>query len=358
MLNLPTFVKNRRLYNAVLPPAGPAWAGSLMGTSVTATLLELHGFGTAATIMLIIAALVAGTITVGWLAYRSPGFTPGVMPAWAMVSMGFVSLGSATTRVLGGSAGDTVWWFHFGCCVIGGALGLTTCLIYLRLILTRRAGQPSFSWGIPMVTPMVTSTAGMQVHGWLASINAPTGYTTFILWLSIGAFILSLSIAPAVFARVYYFYFGRHVQRTTQNRLEPMAAPTTWIPLGVAGQSTASSQLLGEASGWITPVIFYGFFMLVVAIPIGLIALVVHYQAALRGISYSPTWWASTFPVGTLSLGTYSLALTTGFHWLDSLSLFLLVILLIHVGVATVGGTIAVVKKVGRALLAVAGGSR
>lgn len=355
---LPTFVRNRRRYAAVLPPAGPAWAGSLMGTASTASLLGLHGFDAAAGAMLAIAVAVAVIITMGWLVYRSPGFTPQVMPAWAMVSMGVVSMGTAAITVLDEQLYEAVWWFHFGCCVIGGALGLITCLVYLRLLLTGRAGSPTFSWGLPLVTPMVTATAGMRVHGWLSSSNVGHGYTTFIWWLSLGAFLLSLLLAPVVFARVYYFYFGPKTHRSAQNSLAPMAAPTMWIPLGIVGQSMACAQLLSAASGPEWPGIAYGFVMCVVAVPVGLLAVVVHYQAALRGISYSPTWWASTFPVSTLSLGTWWLSVTTGLEWLNGVSLFLLVILLFHAGVATLGGTIALMRKMGRRLRAVTGGRR
>lgn len=330
-----------------------------MGSSITAAMLYLHGFHLAAGILLVIAATVAVIITVGWLVFHSPGFTRGVMPAWAMVSMGFVSLGSASSRILGDTPDHWVWWFLFGCCVFGGVLGLVTCVVYLPMILRGQAGAPSFTWGLPLVTPMVTSTAGMQVHSWLLTTTGPSGYTTFIFWLSCGAFTLSILLAPAVFARVYYFYFGPHTRDSSfQNRLEPMAAPTTWIPIGVAGQSMASAQALGQASGWMSAAITYGFTMLVIAVPIGMIALVVHYQAALRGISYSPTWWASTFPVGTLCLGTLSLSASTGMPWLGSLSLFLLLILLLHAGIATTGGTIALVQKVARALASVTGGRR
>ncbi|WP_290277269.1 TDT family transporter [Corynebacterium faecale] len=357
-LTLPTFVKNRRRYTAVLPPAGPAWAGSLMGTASTASLLGLHGFDTAAGAMLAIAIAVTVIITVGWLVYRTPGFTPQVMPAWAMVSMGVVSMGTAVITVLDEQHHPATWWFLFGCCVVGGALGLVTCLVYLRLLITGRAGSPTFSWGLPLVTPMVTATSGMRVHGWLDSINVDDGYTTFIWWLSLGAFTLSLVLAPVVFARVYYFYFGPRTHRSAQNRLEPMAAPTMWIPLGIIGQSTACAQLLTAASGQGGLGNFYGFVMCAVAVPVALLAATVHYQAALRGISYSPTWWASTFPVSTLSLGTWWLSASTGLEWLNWVSLFLLVILLFHAGVATLGGTIALMRKMVRRLRAVTGGHR
>lgn len=360
-LGVPGYVKNRRRYTAVLPPAGPAWAGSLMGTALTAALLELHGFVAGARAMLLIAGVVTAIITIGWLVYRSPKFTPVVMPAWAMVSLGVVSLGSASSTILVGSLGDAVWWFHFWCCVIGGALGLVTCVVYLRQLITGRAGTPTFSWGLPLVTPMVTATAGMRFHDWLASTGADGAHgawTTLILLLSMGAFLLTLLTAPVVFTRVYAYYLGPRSRRASQHRLEPMAAPTIWIPLGIVGQSMACAQLFGAATGWVRTGVVYGFIMCVVAIPVVLNAVVVHYQAALRGISYSPTWWASTFPVGALCLGVHWLSDSSGLAWLDQVSVFLLVILLFHAGVATLGGTMAIIARMVRRVRAVVGGRR
>lgn len=358
-LGVPGYVKNRRRYTAVLPPAGPAWAGSLMGTALTAALLELHGFAAGARAMLLIAGTVTVIITVGWLVYRSPGFTPVVMPAWAMVSLGLVSLGSASSTILVGVLGDAVWWFHFWCCVIGGVLGLVTYVVYLRQLLTRRAGTPTFSWGLPLVTPMVTATAGMRFHNWMVDSHAPgthEGWATLILVLSMGAFLLTLVTAPVAFTRVYAYYFGP--RRASQHRLEPMAAPTIWIPLGIVGQSMACAQLFGAATGWVHTGVIYGFTMCVVAIPVTLTAVVIHYQAALRGISYSPTWWASTFPVGALCLGVHWLSDSSGLDRLDQISVFLLVILLFHAGMATLGGTMAIIARMVRRVRAVAGGRR
>ncbi|BAC19505.1 conserved hypothetical protein [Corynebacterium efficiens YS-314] len=364
---VPGYVKNRRRYTAVLPPAGPAWAGSLMGTALTSALLEIHGFAAGARAMLLIAGAVTIIITIGWLVYRSPKFTPVVMPAWAMVSLGLVSLGSASSTILADSLGDAVWWFHFGCCVIGGVLGLVTYVVYLRQLITGRAGTPTFSWGLPLVTPMVTATAGMRFHDWLVGTDvsgAPGAdgahevWTTLILVLSMGAFLLTLLTAPVVFTRVYAYYLGPRSRRASHHRLEPMAAPTIWIPLGIVGQSMACAQLFGAATGWVRTGVAYGFIMCVVAIPVTLTAVVVHYQAALRGISYSPTWWASTFPVGALCLGVHWLSDSSGLGWLDQISVFLLVILLFHAGVATLGGTMAIIARMARRLRAVTGGRR
>src|SRR4051794_20178594 len=98
---------------SVLPPAGPAWAGSLMGLSITASLLQVHGWHLAAEVVLVLAGMTGVVIILGWLRRRSPGFTPEVMPAWAMLSMGILALGSASSTIFGGSAfGESAWWFH------------------------------------------------------------------------------------------------------------------------------------------------------------------------------------------------------------------------------------------------------
>ena len=54
---------------------------------------------------------------------------------------------------------------------------------------------------------------------------------------------------------------------------------------------------------------------------------------------YNPTWWASTFPVGTCCLGTHTLAEKStnstlpvwDLGWMDTLSAALLALLLLHV---------------------------
>lgn len=88
----------------------------------------------------------------------------------------------------------------------------------------------------------------------------------------------------------------------------------------------------------------YGIAMLSVGIPLAVYALIKHWGAALGGtpMSYNPTWWASTFPVGTCCLGTHILstqpaALAWGMSWMNGISAALLVMLLVHVTWAAFG---------------------
>lgn len=61
---------------SVLAPAGPAWAGSLMGTSIAASLTAAHGLPSwLPALFAIIAAGILVTVTVGWVIYRNPHFS-------------------------------------------------------------------------------------------------------------------------------------------------------------------------------------------------------------------------------------------------------------------------------------------
>ena len=91
----------------------------------------------------------------------------------------------------------------------------------------------------------------------------------------------------------------------------------------------------------------YGVAMLGLGIPLAIYAISKHWGAALGStpMSYNPTWWASTFPVGTCCLGTHTLstqpaALALGMGWMDTISAALLVLLLVHVMWATIGAAV------------------
>lgn len=308
-----------------------------MGLPLSASLLQVHGQPGAARVMLGISAATAAVILLGWLRYRSPGLRLDVMPAWAMLAIGIITLGSATGSVLGEG-----WvWFHLGALGAGGLLGLLTFCCYLPMILRSRAGAPTFSWGLPLVAPMVTANAALQAHA--------QGLGGVLLWVGVAGFLLSILTAPPVFAHIYYFHFSRTARRSGHT-LDAMAAPTTWIPVGIIGQSMNAALLLGAALGWESATLGYAWVMFLIAVPVGAFAHILHYRALFGGIPYSPTWWASTFPVGALCLGIHTLSLVTGFGWLDWISLFLLALLLLHVGVATLGGTIAITRAVLRRL--------
>lgn len=303
-----------------------------MGISLLSSLLKTHGFPFAADAFFTLACIVAVVIIGGWLIYRSPRFKTEVMPAWAMLSMGLIALGSASTSVLG----DNYWEFMFFCWASGTIIGLVAYSLYTSALLRGTAGTPSFTWGLPLVTPMVASTSAAQLHDHYGS--------TPLLWISFALFLSTLAVAPLVFARVYFYYFSPHGPR-----IPLMATPTSWIPLGMVGQSTAAAQLIGDAFTSTTTTriaIIYGFVMGIISIPLGAIAHFLFYKAVVKGATYSPTWWASTFPVGTLSLGAHFLAQSTELALFDYFSLYLLALMLFHVIVSTIAGTIAVTKRI------------
>jgi len=97
--------------------------------------------------------------------------------------------------------------------------------------------------------------------------------------------------------------------------------PTMWIVVGPLGQSVAGFVALGLASGSVFPA--YGHDLLVIGLAYGMLvwgfgcywlamALVTTMHTARIGLPFSLGWWAFTFPVGTLTSGSFGLATVTG----------------------------------------------
>lgn len=279
-----------------LPPAGPAWAGSLMGTSIAATLSLRHGLVWPGLALLAVATGLLLTFTVGWLRHRNPSFDQPFMGPWGMVSMGLMSLGSAWTAATGHLGPQLLTW------VVGMPLAVVVCLWQLR----RFSGAPTFLWGLAVVSPMVAATSGGQL-----ALALPDPWAQPVRALALGGFVLSLVTGLPLFARVY----------AARPHIPASFAGTTWIPLGIVGQSTAAAHVLLDAH-LAHP---YGLFMFALGVPLLLVAVRRFWGGAVRHwADYTPAWWGSTFPAGTLSLGAAYLgweALSAGFlgllliHW-------------------------------------------
>lgn len=278
-----------------LPPAGPAWAGSLMGTSIAATLSLRHGLVWPGLALLAVATGLLLTFTVGWLRHRNPSFDQPFMGPWGMVSMGLMSLGSAWTAATGHLGPQLLTW------VVGMPLAVVVCLWQLR----RFSGAPTFLWGLAVVSPMVAATSGGQL-----ALALPDPWAQPVRALALGVFVLSLVTGLPLFARVY----------AARPHIPASFAGTTWIPLGIVGQSTAAAHVLLDAH-LAHP---YGLFMFALGVPLLLVAVRRFWGGAVRHwADYTPAWWGSTFPAGTLSLGAAYLG------W-DALSAGFLGLLLIH----------------------------
>ncbi|GAB2685963.1 TDT family transporter [Barrientosiimonas humi] len=309
-----------------LPKTGPQWFGSVMGTSILATLLQLHhdrlpGATYAARTLLLVSWVVCLGLSIGFArrCLTTPGTLastlrdPKVLVTWGMVSMGVLSAGSATATVVPGwvpRLTDLSWRVDEVTWVLGTLLGVGTAIGFLLVLLRRDIGEPAMTWGLAVVSPMVSATVGAGIAHRLGD-----PWRTGLVLASSLCFVVALLLGAVIFAVAYHHHWR-------VRPLTPVMAPSAWIPLGIVGQSTAAAQVLvtaatpeltrGAATALRGIVNAYGLVLLVVGA--GLVAWAV--WQTLRGFAarmpFTPGWWAMTFPVGTLSLGAYQLAAGTG----------------------------------------------
>ncbi|MEJ6549382.1 hypothetical protein PQI66_07490 [Corynebacterium sp. USCH3] len=290
-----------------LPPPGPAWGGVLMGVSITAAMLGVHVGQPTGGIVTVLATAVLLVLTAGGRSWLTTD-----LPSWSMVTMGILALGSAADGTLGLVTVHRVTW-------ILGTIASVLVFTPQAWKLVRGALPRAFPATLPLVTPMVAATNAAQLGHPLP-----------------GALCLAASLAAGVPAFILvYLSPGR--------RPAPPAAATTWIPLGIVGQSSTAALLLTDGTDLTDAGRTYAAVMLTVGVPAALWALRNHWGTLLRhspvasAATYGPAWWSATFPVGTCSLGTHQLAVSTGAGWLDGVSAALLVLLVLHVTVAAAG---------------------
>lgn len=362
---------------AIVPPAGPTWFGSIMGTGIFANLLvsvALPRFGegsfladatlTAATVVLVIGWIAFIGLTVGFVGrcvrqfkvFHQSIVHPEQCTAWGMVSMGILSLGSATPVVLdeltnsgagshnsaanpiqwlahaqglGWSIDLTFWW-------IGTILGIVTAFGFALVVVRNRWSEPRPVWGLPIVPPMVSATTGASQ---LSHISTMSLRMTMLI-VSVGCFFVALTLGAIIFVVAY-----EHAWR--RSPLPLAASASAWIPLGIVGQSTAAAQAIAhQIDAVITPAgqqwvqaaaNLYGQVILACGIPLIAYAAFCIIRGFAGRMPFSPSWWALTFPVGTLCLGSHLLSHGTGWEWMNWVSLGFLVLLTFHWVTASAG---------------------
>ncbi|AIG07089.1 TDT family transporter [Corynebacterium pseudotuberculosis] len=318
-----------------LPPAGPAWFLSVMGTGLLSNLLYMHashlpGAHVLSAIVLGMAWLLLIGLTCGFIfrVVRKPGAMGhsvkdfSSMPFWATVSMGYLSVGSASTVVIPSflpELSGLVWTLNTGMWLFGTAVGVgSTFGFAVRLIGVDR-GSPTTIWGLAVVAPMVSSTTGANLVPHVSEIFDP-----YVQVVSIACFFLSLFVGLIIFACSY----------NHQWRVEPIpvvASISAWIPLGVVGQSTAAAQAMatqtehlvlpGTHAAMHNLANLYGWFMLVMGIPLVAFAVGMTIRGFYLKMPFTLGWWAMTFPLGTLALGATLFARGTEpsfFTWLGA----------------------------------------
>ena len=274
-----------------------------MGTSIVARLLVEEHLLFLAGIFVAIACVILAELTVGFARFREPSFRRTTMAEWSMYFIGILALGAALSGITGNNLFRLIGFW------IGGPVTVVTWAIQL----TRFHGDPKFTWGLPLVGPMISAS----VAGWLARDYGSTYHV-----MGTVLFCMSLFTAVPTFARVYWAAWHGKVDFTGAK------SATAWVPLGVVGQSTTAMQILypGPFS------ILYGRVALVIAIPLAIYAMTIFYPNAARWVAYSPAWWSCTFPPGTVSMGGHQVALVSGSQWLDVVALSIPVVLIAHWG--------------------------
>jgi len=259
-------------------------------------------------------------------------------------AMGLLTVGAGAhlvgERLVGPTAGLGVF---AGLWVLGTALGLATAvLVPFRAVVAAGAAAGTVpggtaptaapgalpAWMMPVVPPMVSASTGA-----LLVPEVPAGQLRLAFLLLLAA-LFGLSLVAGLMTATLV-----HGRLLTAGPLPVQAAPTTWITLGVVGQSMTAALLLGAATAGVAdaPVVQvvrvlgvvyaaamggFGALLLVLAA-----ALTAH--AARRGLRFSLTWWSFTFPVGTCVTGASALGAATGSLAVDALAVALFGLLLL-----------------------------
>ena len=324
------------LRHRTLPPAGPAWYGAVMGTGILSSLTMIHGVPVIPPVLLVLGWLLLLGLTGAYLirCVRQRGLfwtsfhQADQAPAWGMVAMGILAVGSATATVVSGVAGAAsdaaalAWKIDGILWLIGTALGLFSATTFVSLLIRTDAGAPRPVWGLPVVAPMVSATVGAGLAPHLSS----HGVGMLVAVASFGCFLMALPLGATIFATAYHHAWFR-------DPLPLAASVSSFIPLGIVGQSTAAAQTLAgafghwiqdDAAGWAQLLAHaYGITVFLLGAPLFLWAVFTSYRAVARGMGFNPGWWASTFPVGTCSLGAHAMG------W-DGLSIAFLILLAAH----------------------------
>ncbi|MFF1451283.1 TDT family transporter [Streptomyces sp. NPDC058274] len=324
---------------------GPNWYGAVMGTAIVAsagaTLPRVPGLRTALTVVWALSAVMLAAVVTARVAHwvhhrdqvRAHLLDPGVAPYYGCFPMALLSVGGATLAV-----GRDVLGEHTAVVVdavlfsAGTAIGLTVTTTILYLMLVRHRLGPadaSPAWVLTVIPPMVASAVGPALVPYL-----PAGQPREALLLGCYAMfglslLATLTLLPLVFGRLML------------HGLLPLAlTPAVFIVLGPLGQSTTAVGQLADvahtavghsytralsAFAVVYGVPVMGFALLWLALSV-LLAV----RALRRGMPFSMSWWAFTFPIGTCVTATAGLARHTGldaFQWL-AVGLFTLLVLL------------------------------
>ncbi|WP_459643140.1 SLAC1 family transporter [Kineococcus sp. NUM-3379] len=299
---------------------GPNWFTTVMGTGIVATALAtlvpaqgVPGVGAVAggmwSLALLLLLTVGAATVVHWV--RHPRTARGHLgdpvmahaygaPAMALLTVGAGAL-LAGEDLLGTRAAvavDVALW------TAGTALGvLTTVLVPWRVLRNPRRQPVTAAWLMPVVPPMVSAATGA-----LLVPHLPGAAGRVLPVVCVALFALAAAASLVVLAAL--------VARLARHGAGPAAtAPTLLLVLGPLGQSVTAAGALATAAPWLVSpdvALAYGGPVEVLALLWAVLAAGVVFRAVRRGMPFTLSWWAFTFPVGTVVTGAGQLAVHSG----------------------------------------------
>jgi len=300
---------------------GPAWFTSVMGTGILAICafispLQMPPLRTAGVALFcidvvlfaIFSALLAERLVRRPATLRQSLSDVAKAQAWGAppmacftVAVGFLRIGTTFLDPATCVAVAQMLW-------IVGALGSVASAFVVPFLMftTHELSLENTygSWLLPVVPPIVASVpAALLLHTWPLAVQGSMLAVAYAL-LGIGVLLAAILIV-IFYSRLLY---GKVPA--------PAFVPTMWLVLGPLGQSIAGFIALGTVASAAWPALGHGLFIAGLAYGVVVwgfgtywfaMAGAVTLRAIARAMPFTLGWWAFTFPVGTMTAGTYAL---------------------------------------------------
>ena len=300
---------------------GPAWFTSVMGTGILAICAFVSPLPSPALLaigrVLFLADVALFACFVALFALRlvrrpatlreslndvARAQTWGAPPmACFTIAVGFLRVGpTVVDAALCVTIAQALW-------IVGAVMSVAIALLVPFLMFTKHdvSIETTYgSWLLPVVPPIVASVpAALLAETWPLALRSSILAAAYAL-LGIGI-ILAAILIVIFYSRLLYTKVP-----------QPALVPTMWLVLGPLGQSVAGFIALGIASAGVWPSLAGG--LLSAALAYGVLvwgfgtywlamAVAVTVRAVRLKMPFSLGWWAFTFPVGTMTSGTYGL---------------------------------------------------
>jgi C4-dicarboxylate transporter/malic acid transport protein len=341
----PLVLPARRRHISAVRHLGPNWYASVMGTAIVATAgaglpgaTRTPGLRTACTavwaLSLALLAVLLCARALHWIHHRDQArahlLDPAMAPFYGCLAMALLAVGGGTLVVgrdwIGAGPALAVDAVLF---TAGTLVGLVAAVAVPYLMVARHRIEPDQAtpvWLLPLVAPMVSAAQGPLLVPHLPA-GQPRETLLFVCFAMFGTSLLAtLVMLPLVLARLI-----------TAGPLPLALTPTLFLVLGPLGQSTTAVAAAANTAKGVVPAPYDGGFAvlaLLYGVPVLGFALLwlalagaLVVRARRRGMGFTMTWWAFTFPVGTCVTGTEALARRTGLAVLDGLAIGLYVLL-------------------------------